>query len=81
VREYTVTRQEVQEIQAEILPTARQIRDDAYKLYIAGSTGITDYIAAQIEFNQVVKQYLDTAIRHRRSMLALNTAVGRRILP
>ncbi|SIN74640.1 outer membrane protein, cobalt-zinc-cadmium efflux system [Singulisphaera sp. GP187] len=81
VREYTVTRQEVEEIQAEILPTARQIRDDAHKLYIAGSTGITDYIAAQIDFNQVVKQYLDTAIRHRRSMLALNTAIGRRILP
>ena len=81
VREYEVTRREVDEIRGDILPTAREIRDDAYKLYVAGSTGITEYINAQIDFNQVVKQYLDTAIRHRRSMLALNTAIGRKIMP
>ena len=81
VREYDVTRREVEEIRNDILPTARQVRDDSYKLYIAGSTGITEYINAQIDFNQIVKQYLDTAVRHRRSMLDLNTAVGQRILP
>lgn len=81
VEEYEITRREVEEVRSEILPTARQIRDDAYRLYTAGSTGITDYINAQLDFNLVVKQYLDTAIRHRRSMLALNTAVGRRLVP
>jgi hypothetical protein len=30
---------------------------------------------------EVVRQYRDTLIRHRRSMLRLNTAVGQRILP
>ena len=28
-----------------------------------------------------VDRYLDTAIRHRQSMLSLNTTVGRRIMP
>ena len=32
---------------------------------------------AQRDYNEVVRQYRDTLIRHRRSMLKLNTAVGR----
>ena len=51
------------------------------RLYQSGEKSIGDFINAQLEFNQVAKQYLDTAIRHRRSMLGINTAVGRRLLP
>jgi outer membrane protein, heavy metal efflux system len=29
----------------------------------------------------MAKSYLDAAVRHRRSMLNLNTVVGQRILP
>ena len=29
----------------------------------------------------MAKAYLDSAVRHRRSMLKLNTVVGQRILP
>jgi outer membrane protein, heavy metal efflux system len=42
---------------------------------------MVDVYNAQLDYNQVVKQYLDTAVRHRRSMLSLNTVVGRRIMP
>ena len=31
--------------------------------------------------NEIVRQYRDTLVRHRRAMLKLNTAVGLRILP
>ncbi len=81
LQEYEVTRREVDEIRREILPAAKQLRDEARRLLDAGETNVSTFINAQLEFNQVVKQYLDTAIRHRRSMLALNTAVGVRILP
>jgi len=37
-------------------------------------TAVNDYAA-------IVKQYLDVLVRHRRSMLDLNTAVGQRLLP
>ena len=36
---------------------------------------------AQRAYNEAVRLYRDTLIRHRRSMLSLNTAVGQRILP
>ena len=32
-------------------------------------------------YNEVVRQYRDALVRHRRSMLDLNTAVGARVLP
>jgi cobalt-zinc-cadmium efflux system outer membrane protein len=81
VEEYTVTRREVDELRAEIIPAARQVQQEAYRLYLAGETSIVTYINAQLDFNQVAKQYLDTAIRHRRSMLDLNTVTGKRIMP
>ena len=46
-----------------------------------GETSLLNFLQAQLDYNDVVKQYLDTAIRHRQSMLSLNTTVGRRILP
>jgi outer membrane protein, heavy metal efflux system len=81
VNEYAVTRRQVDEIQGDILPAARQIRDEKKRLYLAGQVSVIDYINTELNFNQVVKQFLDTAIRHRQSMLDLNTAIGQRILP
>ena len=81
VQEYEVTRREVEELEDEVLPEAKQVRDEVFRLYIAGARSMLDYLDAQLDYNQVVKQYLDTAVRHRRSMLSLNTVVGRRIMP
>ena len=36
---------------------------------------------AQRIYNDNVKAYHDTVVRHRRSMLVLNTALGQRVLP
>ncbi|APW58983.1 TolC family protein [Paludisphaera borealis] len=80
-QEYAVTRQEVDELKSEVIPAARQVQQEAYRLYLSGETSIVNYINAQLDFNQVAKQYLDTAIRHRRSMLDLNTVTGKRIMP
>ena len=80
-QEYAVTRREVDELTNEVIPAARQVRDEAVRLYVSGEKSVVDFINAQLEFNQVAKQYLDTAIRHRRSMLSLNTVTGRRIMP
>lgn len=79
--DYSVTRQEVDELRNQVIPAATQVRDEARALYLRQEKSAIDLINAQLEFNQIAKQYLDTAIRHRRSMLALNTAVGRRLLP
>jgi cobalt-zinc-cadmium efflux system outer membrane protein len=80
-QEYEVTRREFQELQKEVVPDAREGLDDARRLWDRGERSILDYINAQLDYNQIVEQYLDTAIRHRRSMLGINTAVGKRIMP
>jgi outer membrane protein, heavy metal efflux system len=81
VVEYEVTRREVNELREHVEPLARQVRDNVQKLYNVGDRSVLDYLDAQLDYNQIVKQYLDTAVRHRRSMLSLNTVVGRKIMP
>jgi outer membrane protein, heavy metal efflux system len=81
VQEYEVTRREVDELREHVIPPARQVLENVNKLYNDGLSSVLDYLDAQQDFNQIVKQYLDTAVRHRRSMLSLNTVVGRKIMP
>jgi cobalt-zinc-cadmium efflux system outer membrane protein len=78
---YAVTRERVVRIERDLLPAARQLRDDTLRLFASGELTAVDASAAQRDYNQAVRQYRDALIRHRRSMLALNTAVGQRVLP
>jgi cobalt-zinc-cadmium efflux system outer membrane protein len=81
IQEYEVTRRYVTELREEVNPRAVQVRNEVYRLKEAGAKSLLDVLNAQLDYNQTVKQYLDTAVRHRRSMLSLNTVVGRRIMP
>lgn len=58
-----------------------QLRDEKYRLFTKGQEGLVVYLEAQREYNDVVRQYLETRVRHRRNMLRLNTAVGQRVAP
>ena len=60
---------------------AQRIHQASLRLLEQDETSAIDYLAAQREYNDVVRQYRDALVRHRRSMLRLNTAVGRRIFP
>ena len=79
--EYEVTGKMIRRIHDELEPAARAVRDATYKLYSGGEKNKIDYLNAQREYQDVAKQYLDTLIRHRRSMLGLNTAIGQRVFP
>ncbi len=81
VEEYNVSRREVDELARDVIPAARQVRSEVLNRLNAGESSIPDYIAAQLEFNQIAKQFLDTAIRHRRAMVNLNTVTGKKIMP
>jgi outer membrane protein, heavy metal efflux system len=82
-RRYQVTREQVRALEHDLLPAASHYRDDTLRLFVAGGHGITavENSAAQKDYNHVVRLYRDALIRHRRAMLALNTAVGRNVLP
>jgi outer membrane protein, heavy metal efflux system len=81
VQEYEVSQRLVEELRHDVIPDATQVRDAAKRLWQGGDASLLNFLQAQLDYNDVVKQYVDTAVRHRQSMLDLNTAVGRRILP
>jgi outer membrane protein, heavy metal efflux system len=68
-RLYTVTRAAVERIERSLLPKARQEHDRVEKLYLAGKASELDFLTAERDQDQVVHQYRDTLVRHRRSML------------
>jgi cobalt-zinc-cadmium efflux system outer membrane protein len=80
-KEYEITRKAIERIEKELLPRAAQVRDDTKRLWLGGESNVVVFLNAQKDYNDTVKQYLDTMVRHRRSMLALNTALGQRVLP
>jgi len=80
-KEYEVTSQIVRRIRSEIITTSEKVKDDRFTLFQSGEANVVSYLEAQRAHNDNVKAYLDTAVRHRRAMLSLNTAVGQRLLP
>lgn len=80
-RLYTVTRTAVDRIERSLLPKARAEHGRVNALYLAGKADELAFLTAEHDFDQVVRQYRDSLVRHRRAMLRLNTAVGVRVLP
>jgi outer membrane protein, heavy metal efflux system len=79
--EYQTSREAVSELERDVLPSSEQARVAIQRLFETGEKSVVDYLNAQKDHNEIIRQYRDAAIRHRRSMLRLNTAVGQRILP
>lgn len=79
--EYQVSREMVTRIQRHLLPAARRVRDDSLKLSEKAGGDIYAYLIAQRDYQDLVRQYRDALVRHRRSMLKLNSTVAMRILP
>ena len=80
-RIYAVTRASVERLERELLPAGRRLLDDSTVVFRSGESDVLAYLNAQREYNEVVRQYRDTTVRHRRSTLELNTVVGMRVLP
>jgi len=79
--EYTHSLTARRRLMQETLPSTRQARDDTFRQFQAGEVDVRAYLSAQSEYNEIVQDYLKATIRHRRGALALNTAVGKRVLP
>jgi cobalt-zinc-cadmium efflux system outer membrane protein len=80
-REFALSREVVERFEAEVLPNARQMLDDALVLFTRGEHDALTYYNTRRNYNETIRRYRDALVRYRRSMLALNTAVGQRILP
>ena len=80
-RAYAVTLATVRRLEGEILPAARENLGSSLVLYRSGERDQISFLEAQRAFNEVSRQYRDALVRHRRAMLRLNTAIGRRVFP
>ncbi|MGD9723366.1 MAG: TolC family protein [Pirellulales bacterium] len=79
--EYVTTRTAVESMETRLLPAAKKVLEDTLELYREGDVSFTAYLTAQRDYSELVRQYYEILVRHRRSMLAINTAVGQRLLP
>jgi cobalt-zinc-cadmium efflux system outer membrane protein len=79
--EFQLSRDALDRIERDLLPTARNVRDAALRRLRGGEINALQYLEAERNFNEVVRLYRDALVRHRRAMLDLNTAAGTRLLP
>jgi cobalt-zinc-cadmium efflux system outer membrane protein len=80
-KEYEISKKAIERIETQLLPSALQVLNDTERLYKGGEVNVVVFLNARRDYNDTIKVYLDTMVRHRRSMLTLNTTVGQRVLP
>ncbi len=78
---YSVTRATIRRMQEETLPAALENLKSSQAQAGQGESTTLARLEARRAFGEVSRQYLDALVRHRRSMLRLNTAVGARVFP
>ena len=80
-REYANTRSYLEELESGMLASAREALEGTRKLFSTGELPTSPSSCHPAQYNDHVRRYRDTAIRHSRSVVGLNPAVGTRILP
>ena len=80
-QEYKLSLASVQQLETKVNPAAERVLSDSLILLKGGESNLLDYLNARSQYNDVARQYLDTLVRYRRSILNLNTVVGQRLLP
>ena len=71
----------VADIRAASLPALKRAIAAQNSLFKEGEVDVFTFKNQQRTFNDRAKAYLDALARHRKAMLAVNTAVGQRLLP
>ena len=80
-REYRYSKSAIERMDSTIIPIAKRSHKKAESDFKDGKISLDDYMTHLEDQSDTARQYKDALVRHRRSMLDLNTAVGYRILP
>lgn len=78
---YQTTRRGIVQIEEQLLPEIEKARGENVDKLRAGTLDAAGYLNVQRDLDDLGRQYRELLLRHRRSMLDLNTAVGVRVLP
>jgi cobalt-zinc-cadmium efflux system outer membrane protein len=79
--EYRISGRIVGDIRDRVLPVSKRAIAARAELFHEGEVTIFDFLNQKRNYNEKARAYLDASARHRKAMLAVNTAVGERILP
>ncbi|HEY7308788.1 MAG TPA: TolC family protein [Gemmataceae bacterium] len=79
--EYAASREVVRQYEQDMLPGADSLREEQSRLFVTGQTTLDSLLEARREHDEVVREYLEALVYHRRAMRRLNIAVGQCILP
>ena len=80
-REYIRSREALERFERSILPNARAARVKAEAEFAADKLSPDEYLGHLSDDEETARLYRDAFVRHRRSMLDLNTTAGLRLLP
>jgi cobalt-zinc-cadmium efflux system outer membrane protein len=80
-REYRSSKDALERIEKTTLPHARKVLERNARDFEAGKVTPDDYLGHLSDAADAASSFRDALIRHRRSMIDLNTAVGLRVLP
>jgi cobalt-zinc-cadmium efflux system outer membrane protein len=81
IHEYRISGRIVSDIRDRVLPVSKRAIASRSELFREGEADVFAYLNQRRSYNDRAKAYLDSSMRHRKAMLALNTVVGQRILP
>ncbi|NCY03477.1 MAG: TolC family protein, partial [Planctomycetia bacterium] len=80
-REYQTSKRALEQIEKTMLPQLQSSLRRRAEQFARGDISLEDYQSHVEESTEVAQNHRDALIRHRRSMVDLNTAVGLRVLP
>lgn len=79
--DYLSTQLGLRQIEAEVLPDIEKTLGESLQKFQQGTLDSASYLGLRRDLDDLGRQYRELLIRHRRSMLAVNTAVGIRVFP
>lgn len=79
--EYLATHSGIQQIEQQLVPDVQKSLGESLQKFREGKLDAPSYLYSLRELDDLGRQYRELLIRHRRSMLSINTAVGTRVLP
>ncbi|MEI9812183.1 MAG: TolC family protein [Acidobacteriota bacterium] len=75
-RQYSVSRQMLTDVEANMLSKARSVRDTTEYSYRRGEASLVEFLDAQRAFNDAMQTYNDARANYARSLYAIETVSG-----
>ncbi|MEZ5404201.1 MAG: TolC family protein [Bryobacteraceae bacterium] len=80
-RQYTVSRQLLENVETDMLARARRVRDATEYSYRRGEASLVEFLDAQRAFNDVMQTFQDASANFARSLYLIDAVSGASVVP